>query len=135
MMRRSRVIGFTLLEMVVVLVVIGALTAATLPRYRPIRDKSEIAVLHADLRALRLAEEAYAAEHGRYTLDVDSLAFRTSPDVTVTLSSTNLRTSWRAIGIHAYALASCYTGAGNDAPDGVADAIVCGPGAGGQVSP
>jgi type IV pilus assembly protein PilA len=52
--------GFTLLELLVVVAIIGLLTAIAIPQYAAYRDKARIALVQADLRNIQLAMELLA---------------------------------------------------------------------------
>lgn len=77
--------GFTLVEILIVVVVIGILTAIVIPRFNNARGKSFAASMKSDLRNLAVAEEDYFYAAGRYTDDMTKLSFNTSPGVTVTI--------------------------------------------------
>ncbi len=59
----SSVRGFTLVEVLVVVAIIALLIAILLPSLAAARMRSRITVVHADLRQVTLALDAYAMEH------------------------------------------------------------------------
>ena len=65
--------GFTLLELIIVIIVIGILASIALPRYLRVAERSRMAEGKSILGALRGAQVRYAAEHGNFTTDVDNL--------------------------------------------------------------
>ncbi|MEO7966594.1 MAG: hypothetical protein ABIT38_22060 [Gemmatimonadaceae bacterium] len=64
------------------------------------KDRAYIALLKTDMGQLRIAEEAFWAEHQVYTLDTAQLDFNGSSDVQVTLSSSDLNAGFDATGKH-----------------------------------
>jgi prepilin-type N-terminal cleavage/methylation domain-containing protein len=58
--------GFTLVELLVVLSVIGSLTMVVLFNVLNVREKSRDAERQSDLRAIQTAVESYKQRHGRY---------------------------------------------------------------------
>jgi general secretion pathway protein G len=65
--------GFTLLELMIVMVVIGLLAAIAIPSYtRNIRAANE-AVLKADLHTLRTAIDSYTVDKGKAPQSLDDL--------------------------------------------------------------
>jgi len=58
--------GFSLIELVVVLVIIGLLAAVAVSRLGRMVDSTNDAALQRDLQTLRKAIETYSAEHGAY---------------------------------------------------------------------
>ena len=114
--------GFTLIEILVCMVVIGALAAVAVPRYSASKNKAIAAVLMADLRSAALYEEQFSADnHGQYfsgtaTPDAPLNGFVPSPNVTVTMTAFNILdsqlASWTAIARHPQSSESCEMRAG-----------------------
>ena len=65
--RRTR--GFTLVEVMVVVVIIGLLAAMSLPAYRRITMRSKTAAVVSDLRQYSTAFITYSLQNGRYPAD------------------------------------------------------------------
>lgn len=115
MVKKNR--GFTLIEILVVVVILGTLAAIAVPRYTGAKDKAYQAAMTADLRAGAILEEQYAAEnHGQYfsgtaTHDSPLNGFTPSKDVTVTFTSFNILGSqlgdWVAIARHGQSTENC----------------------------
>ena len=109
--------GFTLIEILVCMVVIGALAAVAIPRYSASKNKAIAAVMMADLRTAAIYEEQFAADnHGQYfsgtaTPDAPLNGFAPSPNVTVTLTAFNILGSqlagWTATAKHSQSSQSC----------------------------
>lgn len=63
--------GFTLIELIVVMAIVGLLASIAAPRYFGSLDKAREHTLHTSLNVMRDAIDQYAADRGRYP---DSLA-------------------------------------------------------------
>jgi prepilin-type N-terminal cleavage/methylation domain-containing protein len=85
--------GFTLIEIVVVVVVMGVLAGVAIPRYQASKDKAYVAAMKADLRNAASMEEQYASEtSGNYfsgvaTHDEPLNGFTPSDKITVTFTA------------------------------------------------
>lgn len=62
--RRDR--GFTLIELMIVVIVIGILAAVAIPMYQVVPDRSRATEAVAGLDSIRSAMRVYYAEHGTY---------------------------------------------------------------------
>ncbi|HOW59290.1 MAG TPA: prepilin-type N-terminal cleavage/methylation domain-containing protein [Candidatus Omnitrophota bacterium] len=76
--------GFTLAELLIVVVIIGILGGMALPRFYPQQEKAQVAEAVSILSAIRQGEAAYALEHNGSFL---------------ALSSASANTEWVKIGI------------------------------------
>lgn len=70
--------GFTLVELLVVILIIGLLTALVAPRFLGQVSKSEITTARAQLDALDKALQAYRIDVGRYPSSAQGLAVLTT---------------------------------------------------------
>ena len=66
--------GFTLVELLVVLAVVGVLLSIALPRYFGNVDRSKDAVLKENLHQMREAIQHYYADKGKYPERLEALA-------------------------------------------------------------
>ena len=117
--------GFTFIELLTVMIVIGLLAAIGVPRIRSMKERSYQATLRSDLGAVRTAQEIYFAEHLQYATIVDALDLRLSRNVSLTLESSDPHRGWKAAARHAWLQTPCTTAAGIDAVGVEAGAIVC----------
>jgi prepilin-type N-terminal cleavage/methylation domain-containing protein len=124
-MRRFNRRGFTFIELLIVMVVMGVLAGIGIPRIRNMKERSYQATLRSDLGALRTAEEAYYAENLRYTTDLSLLDFRRSSSVDITIVSTDPLKGWSALGRHEWLATPCTTAVGADAVGVESGAIIC----------
>lgn len=77
--------GFTLMELLVVVGIIGILTAIAIPQFGAYRERGFRARIQSDARNAATAEEAFFAESNAYTSDCDALpGFTRSDGVTMT---------------------------------------------------
>ena len=77
MIRQRR--GFTLIELMVVVVIISLLAAIAIPQFSSTKGKARSAALKSDLRNLATAEEGYFYSNSIYTTDTTALQAKFSP--------------------------------------------------------
>jgi type IV pilus assembly protein PilA len=65
--------GFTLIELMIVIAIIGILAAIAIPQFSAYRTRSYNSAAQADLRNAATAQEAYQVDNQRYCTDVNSL--------------------------------------------------------------
>ena len=87
--------GFTLIELMIVIAIIGILAAIAIPQFSAYRTRSYNASANADLRNLATAQEAYYVDKQTYaanadmTLLVNEYGAITSKGVTMTINSSS----------------------------------------------
>ena len=117
--------GFTFIELLTVMIVIGALATVGVPRIRNMKERAYQATLRSDLGAMRTAQEVYYAEHQQYAMEVSALDFQLSSHVSVTIESSDPVRGWKAAARHTWLATPCTTAAGEDAAGTESGAIVC----------
>jgi prepilin-type N-terminal cleavage/methylation domain-containing protein len=70
MIHKKRARGFTLMELLVVIVLVGVLASLAVARYLNLRDKSMVAAATFDLDLARKMLAYYATDYSRYPTDV-----------------------------------------------------------------
>ncbi|HAP74599.1 MAG TPA: prepilin-type cleavage/methylation domain-containing protein [Acidimicrobiaceae bacterium] len=65
--------GFTLVELLIVIVILGILATVTVFAVRGITDQGEESACNADLKTLEVAAEAYMAQNGSYPASAQAM--------------------------------------------------------------
>ena len=125
-MNRRR--GFTFVELLVVMLLLGALSSMAVPRFREYKARAYIATMQSDLGNLKIAEESYWAEHQQYATDTASLELRISANVAIALTSRDVIGGYTAVAKHMNVPGQqCQTAMGREAAPREPGAVVCGP--------
>jgi prepilin-type N-terminal cleavage/methylation domain-containing protein len=77
--------GFTIIEILVVLAVIGILAGLGYARLQSSKDKATVAAMTSDLRAIAEEQEAYYFQNRFYSNSLVTLNAQLSPDNTVVI--------------------------------------------------
>ena len=85
--------GFTLLELLVVVLIIGILVAVALPQYKVAVAKSRASTMVPLLKNLLEAEEVYYLQHGTYVNDLRKLDIMVPP--LCSIHSNNTGNAWK----------------------------------------
>ena len=104
--------GFTLIELMIVIAIIGILAAIALPQFSTYRKRSYNASAQSDVRNVATAQEAYYVEQACYTITLGNLTgasygYYQSGNVTVTIScdqSNYTLTAYHGSGDKTYSL-------------------------------
>jgi prepilin-type N-terminal cleavage/methylation domain-containing protein len=97
---RKREVGFTLIELVVVLAIIGILLALAVPRYLGARKKAYGAEANNILEEIKTLEWAYFQQYNTFSTSLSGMGFTMpsfahwdTPVLTTTASNVNILTS------------------------------------------
>lgn len=72
--RRTAPSGFTVIELVTVVVIIGILAAIAIPKYTSMKDRARVASMVSDLRNLTTSQEGYFHDHSAYAPSASAMS-------------------------------------------------------------
>ena len=91
--------GFTLLELLIVVLVISILSALAIPRFQNTKGKAYVSSLKSDLRNVASQQEQYFTYNRTYANDLGLISITSSNGVTITIVEAN-GTGWSATSTH-----------------------------------
>jgi len=105
-MTRRPAAGFTVVELVIVVVILGLLATIAIPKFSSSREKALVAMMKSDLRNLQTHQESRFADSGSYATSFPTTIWRPSTGVTgPTISLTP--TGWTASVGHTSTTRTC----------------------------
>ena len=124
MRSQSRRSGLSRVDLLFATAVVGVLAAIVLGNVRNTRSSANLELVRSDLRELQVVEERYFGQNTRYATDTTQLAWKSRPEVTVAITSTDPTVGFEAVGQHkALPGVTCrlYVGRAPDRKSGVID--------------
>jgi prepilin-type N-terminal cleavage/methylation domain-containing protein len=120
--------GFTFVELLVVMLLMGALSSMAVPRFREYKTRAFIATMKSDLGNLKIAQESYWAEHQQYATDTTGLELRISTNVAIAITSQDVLGGYTAVARHLNVPGQqCQTAMGRESAPREPGSISCGP--------
>jgi len=122
--------GFTLLELILVVVIIGLIAAIAIPQLSLAKNRAYVATMISDLHTLATSQESHYYDNSVYAGTLPLLAFQrfqASAMVTVTITEAT-SAGWSATADHQLSNVQCALFVGGAAPVGAATiegAIAC----------
>jgi len=111
--------GYTFIELLVVIVVLGILAGMGYLRLQTSKDKAAIAAMTSDLRAIAEEQEAFYFQNRFYSATLDSLNPRPSPGDSIVIHEAT-PSGWSGSATNSRTPKRCYIVVGNATPIGSA---------------
>ncbi len=100
-MNRRDTLGFTLIEILAVMLVISILSAIAMPNFNSVREKAFVSTMKGDLHGLRFAQEVYNVEpNGAYATSLGQLSSLWAASENVEVTMTGDGEAWSAEASH-----------------------------------
>lgn len=110
------------------MLILGALSSIAVPRFRDYKTRAYVAAMQSDLGNLKIAQEAYWAEHEQYATDTTGLGLRITAQVAVSITSEDIVGGYTAVATHPNVPGrQCETAMGKEAAPREPGSITCGP--------
>ena len=112
--------GFTLVELLITVTIVGLLAAIGAPRLSRTKDRTYIASMKSDLRNFATYEESHFYDNAIYSSDLGiltSIGFQETNGVNVTIAEATA-TGWAVTADHNLTDVQCALYSGNAAPVG-----------------
>jgi prepilin-type N-terminal cleavage/methylation domain-containing protein len=101
--------GFTLAELVTVVVIIGVLASIAIPKFAEAKTKAMAATAQSDLRNLVVAQDNFHGDNRTYSSDLNALDVAPSRNVVVTVLE-HSTTGWSATATYQNGQCAIYYG-------------------------
>ena len=92
--------GFTLVELLIVVVIIGILASVAIPKFSSTREKAFLSSMKSDLKNLATAQEMYHNSNFSYGASLALVSGTVSDGVTITINEAT-GSGWAATASHA----------------------------------
>ncbi|NIM52561.1 MAG: prepilin-type N-terminal cleavage/methylation domain-containing protein [Gemmatimonadales bacterium] len=97
--------GFTMIELLIVIVIIGIIAAIAIPKFANTKERAIVASMKSDLRNLVTAQEGYLADFQTYTTDLGNRFVETT-GISVTIQGVS-SSGWAATASHVGSVKTC----------------------------
>jgi len=116
-MRRQ---GFTFIEILIVMIVIGLLASLGIARLQSTKEKATLASMVSDLHGVVEEQEGYYFQHRTYSPTIDSLNPNPTAGNTITIQEATI-TGWSATVVNPKTAKTCAVIVGSATPIGTAN--------------